>query len=206
MEGKALFVGIDADAGKESDVAEFLRGARAAVAAEPDTRDWYALRFTADQFAIFDTFPGNAGRLKHLLGQVGRSLVVKTFTLLDGLPDIRPADVLASRTPGAGGDPALCLHVPLTAHAGQEQAVAQFLIDARPLVEAEPGTLAWYALRLGANRFAIVDFFADEAGRDAHLSGKVAAALMERASVLFVDPPEIRRGEVLASKVSSPTA
>lgn len=202
MDPKALFVGIEADSGKESDVAEFLRGARDPVEEEPDTHDWYALRFDRMHFAIFDTFPGNAGRLKHLLGEVGRSLIVKTFTVLDGLPDIRPAQIIAAKLPVGGRGPALALHVSLRARQGEEQAVAALLTGAEPLVAAEPGTLAWYALRLGHGSFAIVDFFADEAGRDAHLSGRVAAALMANADALFIEPPEIRRGDVLASKAA----
>lgn len=208
MDPKALFVGIEADSGKEPDVAEFLRGALGPVQEEPDTRDWYALRFDPKQFAIFDTFPGNAGRLKHLLGEVGRALIVKTFTVLDGLPDIRPAQVLAAKLPVGGRHPALALHVPLRARPGQEEAVAALLTGAEPLVAAEAGTLAWYALRLAHDRFAIVDFFADEAGRDAHLSGQVAAALMANADTLFDEPPKIVRGDVLASKavVRAPSA
>lgn len=204
MDPKALFVGIEADSGKESDVAAFLRRALGPVQEEPDTHDWYALRFGLRHFAIFDTFPGNAERLEHLLGEVGRALIVKTFTMLDGLPDIRPAQILAAKQPVGGRDPTLALHVPLQARPGQEAAVAELLTGAEPLVAAEPGTLAWYALRLADDRFAIVDFFADEAGRDAHLSGQVAAALMASADALFAEPPEIRRGEVLASKVAVP--
>lgn len=204
MDPKALFVGIEADPGKEAEVATFLRGALGPIQEEPDTRDWYALRFGPQHFAIFDTFPGNAARLKHLFGEVGRALVVRTFTLLDGMPDIRPAEVLAARLPADGADPALALHVPLKARPGQEAAVAAFLTGAEPLVMAEAGTLAWYALRLGHGSFAIVDFFADEAARDAHLSGKVAAALLANADTLFAEPLEIRRGEVLASKTAAP--
>nr|WP_047166855.1 hypothetical protein [Sphingomonas sp. Y57] len=202
MDPKALFVDIEADAGKESDVAEFLRGALGPVQDEPDTRDWYALRFDPRHFAIFDTFPGNVGRLKHLLGEVGRALIVKTFTVLDGLPDIQPAQVLAAKLPVGERHPALTLHVPLRARPGQEEAVASLLTGAEQLVAAEPETLAWYALRLAHDRFAIVDFFADETGRDAHLSGRVAAALMANATSLFTEPLEIRRGDVLASKAA----
>jgi quinol monooxygenase YgiN len=200
METKALYVGIEADAGKEGEVETFLRGALAPVEHEPDTHDWYAIRFGPAEFAIFDTFPGKAGRIKHLLGKVGRALALKTFTDLDGLPDIEPADLLAEKALPRGSRPAYCLYVPLEARDGQEQALASFLAGAKPLVDAEPGTLSWYAVKLGASSFAIIDFFADEAGRDAHLAGQVASALMAQASVLLANPPEIRRGMVLASK------
>ena len=203
MDNKALFVGIQADPEKIADVSRFLRGALEPVEEEPDTRDWYAIRFGTAQFAIFDTFPGNAGRLKHLLGHVGRSLILKTFTILDGLPDIRPADVLAAKPLTSAGKVAFSLHVPLRARPGQENAVGAFLTAAKAFVEAEPGTLSWYALRLSHDSFAIVDFFPDEMSRNAHLSGKVASALMAQADDLFAVPPEIRRGDVLASKAAS---
>ena len=102
---KALFVGIEAGPTHQEDAAEFLRGALEPVEHEQDTRHWYALRFGPADFAIFDTFPGNAGRLKHLFGTVGRALVVKTFTILNGLPEIEPADILALKVPAADALP-----------------------------------------------------------------------------------------------------
>ena len=200
---KALFVGIEAEPPHQEDVAEFLRGALEPVEHEPDTRHWYALRFGPADFAIFDTFPGNAGRLKHLLGQVGRALVVKTFTILNGLPEIEPADILALKLPAADVQPRLALHVPLEARDGAEEEVAQFLQGARSAVEREPGTLSWYALRLGKTRFAILDTFADEAGREAHLSGEVGTALSGSAAPLFAEPPQIHRAQILAFKIAS---
>ncbi len=94
------------------------------------------------------------------------------------------------------------LYVPLVAKPGKESEVAAFLKSALPLVEAEPGTLTWYAIEEGPGRFAIFDTFDDEAGRDAHLAGKVAAALMQKAEAgdLFAEPPQIHKLGVLASK------
>lgn len=199
MDRKALFVGIQAEPGKEAEVDHFLRGALGPVEEEPDTRDWYALRFAPAQFAIFDTFADNAGRLRHLLGQVGRSLIAKTMTLLNDVPEIQPSNILAAKAP-TGGRPAFCLHVPLKARDEREEEVAEFLVGAQPMVEAELGTVAWYALWIGGDSFAIIDFFADEAARDAHLAGQVAEALTAHAEELFALAPIIRRGEVLASK------
>lgn len=200
---KALFVGIEAEPAHQEDAAEFLRGALEPVEHEPDTRHWYALRFGPADFAIFDTFPGNAGRLKHLAGKVGRALVVKTFTILSGLPEIEPADILAFKLPAADVTPRLALHVLLQARDGAEEKVAGFLQGGRSAVEREPGTLAWYALRLGKSRFAIVDTFADEAGREAHLSGEVGKALSGSAAPLFAEPPQIHRAQILAFKLAS---
>jgi quinol monooxygenase YgiN len=83
---------------------------------------------------------------------------------------------------------------------GKEDEVAAFLEGALPPVQDEPDTVTWYAIRIGPSEFGIFDTFEDEAGRQAHLSGKVAEALMARASELFVDPPDIRSDDLLASK------
>lgn len=93
------------------------------------------------------------------------------------------------------------LYVPLEAKPGKEEDVAAFLKSALPLVNEEPGTIAWFAVRLGKSSFAIFDTFADEGGRNAHLSGNVAAALMARANELFTGPPQINKADVLASKL-----
>ena len=66
------------------------------------------------------------------------------------------------------------LYVPLEAKPGKEKEVVDFLQSAVPLVNAEPGTISWYAIQEGPSSFAIFDTFDDEAGRDAHLNGKVA--------------------------------
>jgi len=93
------------------------------------------------------------------------------------------------------------LWVPLEAKPGKEQEVADFLEGGRALVDEEPGTTAWFAVRLGPSSFAIFDVFEDESGREAHLSGKVAEALMAQAEDLFAAPPEITKVDVIASKL-----
>jgi quinol monooxygenase YgiN len=83
---------------------------------------------------------------------------------------------------------------------GKEQAVADFLASARPLAEAEPGTIRWYAFKTGHDTFGIFDTFADEAGRDAHLGGEIAKALMANADTLLAIPPKIEKVDILAFK------
>ena len=73
------------------------------------------------------------------------------------------------------------LYVPLEAKPGKEKEVVDFLRSAVPLVNAEDGTISWFAIQEGPSKFAIFDTFNDDAGRNAHLNGKVAAALMEKA-------------------------
>jgi quinol monooxygenase YgiN len=90
------------------------------------------------------------------------------------------------------------LFVGLEAKPGNEEEVAAFLRGALPLVQQEPQTAAWFALRSAPSRFAIFDVFPDEAGRDAHLAGQVAAALMEQAPDLLAAAPTIEKLDVLA--------
>ncbi len=91
--------------------------------------------------------------------------------------------------------------VRLKAKSGQEETVAGFLRDAIPLVQQQPQTIAWFAVRIDASSFAIVDVFPDEAGRLAHLDGAVAAALEEKGLELLAEPPLIETIDVIAAKL-----
>lgn len=93
------------------------------------------------------------------------------------------------------------LLVTLKARPGKEQEVADFLASALPLAEAEPSTTAWFAIRMSEDTFGIFDAFAEDRGRQAHLNGPIAAALMDKADELLAVPPEIRPVDVLASKL-----
>ena len=95
------------------------------------------------------------------------------------------------------------LWVPLEAKPGKEEDVVRFLEGGQALVEEEPGTTAWFAVRLSESKFAIFDVFVDESGRQAHLSGRVAEALGAQADDLFAQPPDIQQADVIASKLSS---
>ena len=93
------------------------------------------------------------------------------------------------------------LYVRLEAKAGREADVEAFLKSAVPLVQAEPATTAWFAIRMGPSTFGIFDVFPDDAGRDAHLNGRVAAALMANAAELLASAPSIDKIDVLAEKL-----
>jgi quinol monooxygenase YgiN len=97
--------------------------------------------------------------------------------------------------------PRVALFVRLEAKPGKEQQVAEFLRGGLPLVEQEPATVAWFGVQIGPSTFAIFDAFPDESGREAHLNGAVAAALMSQAGELLAQPPTIEKLDVLASKL-----
>jgi quinol monooxygenase YgiN len=93
------------------------------------------------------------------------------------------------------------LYVRLESKPGKEAEVEAFLRGGLAVVEQEPATVAWFALRLGPSTFGIFDAFPDEDGRQAHLTGRVAAALMAKAPELLAQPPAIEKVDVLAAKL-----
>jgi quinol monooxygenase YgiN len=93
------------------------------------------------------------------------------------------------------------LLVRMHAKHGQESAVEAFLRSALLMVKDEPNTTAWFAVRFGRGEYGIVDVFPDDASRDAHLAGPVAAALKQRAGELFESAPRIQKLEVIADKL-----
>jgi quinol monooxygenase YgiN len=95
----------------------------------------------------------------------------------------------------------LALFARLEAKPGKEEEVAKFLETGLALANQETTTPLWFALRLGSRTFGIFDAFRDEAGRQAHLSGPIAKALMAKAEELFAVPPSIERIEVLGAKL-----
>ena len=93
------------------------------------------------------------------------------------------------------------LFVRVEAKPGKEPAVEEFLRSGSAIVEADPETTTWFAVRFGPSTFAIFDAFADESGRQAHLAGRLASALMQRSDELFAQPPTIEPVDVLAAKL-----
>ena len=95
----------------------------------------------------------------------------------------------------------VALWVKLEAKPGKEHDVQAFLNSGLALVEQEPATTVWFAIKMGPRTFGIFDAFPDDAGRQAHLNGQVAAALMAKAGELLASPPSIEKIDVLAAKL-----
>lgn len=94
----------------------------------------------------------------------------------------------------------LALLVRLEAKPGKEKEVLEFIKGALPLAQQEPDTVRWYALQLGPSTFGIFDTFEAESGREAHLGGPIAQALMAKADELLAVPPTIEQVTLLAVK------
>jgi quinol monooxygenase YgiN len=97
----------------------------------------------------------------------------------------------------------LSLFARLEARPGKEGELAAFLMQGLEMANAEAATPVWFALRLGPTTFAIFDAFRDEAGRQGHLDGPIAQALMAKAGELLASPPVIERLDVLGAKVAA---
>ena len=98
------------------------------------------------------------------------------------------------------------LLIRLEAKPGREADVVQFLEGVMPVIEAEPGTAAFFALRLGSSTFGIFNAFPDEAARQRHIAGDAAVGLSRLAADALAEPPRIEAVTVLASKGAPMTA
>jgi quinol monooxygenase YgiN len=92
------------------------------------------------------------------------------------------------------------LYVALKAKPGKEKDVEAFLKQGAEMAKKEAFTVNWYGMNEGEGRYSVFDTFNDEAGRNAHLSGEIAKALMAKASELFAEAPKIHKIEILADK------
>jgi hypothetical protein len=91
---KAVLLTLVPHRGREQELADYLRSARSIVETEPDTTAWFALRFETGEYGIFDAFPTDRGRRRHLLGKVPRDLA-RRVRLLGGMPKLSLLDVRA---------------------------------------------------------------------------------------------------------------
>lgn len=202
----ALLVRLEATAGKDAEVEELLRSSLPMVESEPATTAWFAVRFGRNEYGIFDVFPDDAGRQDHLSGPVAEALMGKADELFSTPPDVRPIGVLASKLPvPAPTTPASVvtkgLLLTIKAKPGKEEDVGRFLRDAQPMVMDEPGTTAWFALDMGDGHFGVFDVFPDNAGRFAHLTGRVPRELAKNALSLLGGFPDMDMVNVLAAKL-----
>jgi quinol monooxygenase YgiN len=93
------------------------------------------------------------------------------------------------------------LLVRLEAKSDKVADVERFLEGGLAIVNEEPDTIAWFAIRMGPRTYGIFDVFPSDEGRQAHLQGRVAEALMAQAPDLFSEPPDIAQIDILAAKL-----
>jgi quinol monooxygenase YgiN len=205
MVSHGLIVRLQARHGRETQLEEFLVNAVDAVRGEPATLAWFGLRFGRGEYGIFDAFPNEAGRDAHLNGAVAAGLMGEGKQLLEGEPRIQKVGILASKLPATPVAQTITRGLLLTfkAHKGHEEKVKQFLRDAQPLVQAEPGTVAWFALELEGGEYGIFDVFPDNGARFSHLTGQVPRELTKHALSLLGGLPDMDMVQVLAAQFAT---
>lgn len=191
---EAASIQINAKEGQENQLAEFLAsGANLVADTEPQTLQWIAQRESNGRFRIVDFFANEEGREAHFAGEVAAALKEQSENLVESgwehgvVANIGNSKVLSSVVRSGHGKkhPKLASYIQIRAQARQAEKVAEFLTGGAAIVEeTEPDTVLWYALQIDEDTFAIYDVFADEAARDAHFGGAVAAALKDAASEL----------------------
>jgi hypothetical protein len=92
---KGILLTFQARKGHHREVEQFLRSARPLVMEEKDTTAWFAICIEGGEYGIFDVFPGNTGRLKHLIGHVPRRLVTRSLSLMGSVPDMDMVGIVA---------------------------------------------------------------------------------------------------------------
>jgi quinol monooxygenase YgiN len=204
MVSRGLLVRLEAKSGKDAAVEEFLRSALPLVQQEPATTAWFALRFGRSEYGIFDVFADDGGRDAHLAGPVAQALMNRADELFAKQPRIQKLAVLADKLPAAGHADTVTKALLLTfkAKQGHEQQVEQFLRDAQPMVQQEPKTTAWFAIRLNDGDYGIFDVFPDNGGRFTHLTGHVLRELAKHALSLLGGVPDMEMLNVLAEKIA----
>jgi quinol monooxygenase YgiN len=201
MVTQALLVRLHAQPGREEELARFLESAQSLVRDEPETSAWFALHLGHAKYGIFDAFPNEEGRDAHLAGAVAAKLMNEGKALLSREPQIDKVRVLASKMPPDGfeGNVTRGLLLTFKAKQGHEANMEQFLRDAKPMVDAESDTVAWFAMQLDEAHYGIFDVFPDNGARFAHLKGKVPRELTKHALSLLGGLPDMDMLDVLAS-------
>lgn len=199
---QALLIRFETKVGAEKTVEDLLKNSQSDIVQEKETKQWFAFKMDGNHFAVFHSFDNDAERKAHL----DSSSAMKLSAAKDAFakaPTMEQAEILAAKTSKAGGKALVkkALIVVLEAKSGKEAEVESFLKSALPLVNKEAKTLHWYAIKLSANTYGIVDTFADDAGRDAHLKGKIADSLNSKAPDLLQKAPLIEKVDVIASKI-----
>lgn len=192
MIAKGLLVRFDARDDQTGAVEDFLYSTLPLVRREPATQAWFALRFGATEYGIVGDFADDTGRDAHLAGAAASALLAQAETWFVRPPTLQRFDVLADKWPFAA--PAVpdtkALLLTFKAKAGHETDVVQFLHDAQPLVQAEPGTTAWFALPLDDGHYGIFDVFPDNSARLHHLTWHVPRELAKHALSLLGSLPD----------------
>jgi quinol monooxygenase YgiN len=182
----------------------FLEDLSAEVTWERTTHAWFGIRYMRGEFGVFTVFENEAGRAAHLEGKSAQKIFSEVQRLVTAPPKVINMEVLAYKMPQVlpeNANKGLVLR--FKAKAGHEAEVAQLLRDAKPWVDAESGTLAWFSVQYDEHSFGVFDVFPDNASRFAHLTGKLPRELAKNAFTLLGGMPEMHLVDVMTGNARS---
>ena len=193
-----LLARIEAAPGKEQELENLLVQAQATVEGEPGTTAWFALRFGHGEYGIFEAFPDEAGRQAHLDGGVTAALRDHA-DIIDGEPHVERVDILADKLSAESVTKGLLLRLPIKeSHTLDAES---FLREGKAVVEREPATTAWFALRFEDGGYGVFDVFLNKQGRRAHLTGDIPKQLALHGLPWLQGLPDMSFSDVLATKL-----
>jgi quinol monooxygenase YgiN len=202
MVTKGLLVRLEVRSGMDAEVEKFLQSAVPLVQREIGTTAWFAIRFGTGEYGIFDVFPDDHARSDHLSGEIAKALMARANDLFGAPVKIEKINVLAHKLPiGVPFQNTKGLLLTFKAKEAHVVDVEKFLLDAQRLVEAEPGTTAWFAIRRENGDYGIFDVFPDNPARLSHLSGQLPRELAKHALTLLGSTPDIKLLDIQAEKV-----
>lgn len=97
MHSVALLAILEAKAGKQEELAAFLKSALPLAVQEAATVSWFSFRIDSSRFGIFDTFADESGRTAHLNGEIAKALFARAEELLASPPQIERPEILAAK-------------------------------------------------------------------------------------------------------------
>ncbi|HEX7638765.1 MAG TPA: hypothetical protein VF457_10240 [Burkholderiaceae bacterium] len=197
MISKALLFRFESQTDEDT-MDTFLEDLSAEVSWEKTTQAWFGIRYMRGEFGVFVCFHDEAGRAAHEAGPTAAKLLAAEHKLMTAPPKVSRLEILASKMPSVLEGVTKGLVLRFKAKAGTEAQVAQLLRDAKPAVDAESGTLAWFAIQYDESHFGMFSVFADNGGRFTHLVGALPRDLAKNALALLGGMPEPHLVDIMA--------
>ena len=175
----------------------FLENLATEVSWEKATRAWFGIRYMRGEFGVFSCFDDEPAREAHLSGSAAAALFGAEHRLMTSAPRTTQVEILGSKMPAVLEGVTKGLVLRFKSKPGKEAEVAQMMRDCQPLVDKEPGTLAWFANQYDESHFGTFAVFADNGARFSHLTGQIPRALGMTGLSLLGGAPEVSMVDVM---------
>jgi quinol monooxygenase YgiN len=206
MISKALLIRWESQTDEDT-MDTFLEDLSAEVTWERTTHAWFGIRYMRGEFGVFTVFHDEAGRAAHLEGKSAQKIFSEVHRLVMTPPKVTPMDVLAYKAPAVipeNSNKGLVLR--FKAKAGHEADVGQLLREAKAWIDAEPGTIAWFAVQYDEHFYGLFSLFQDNPHRFAHITGKLPRELAKSAFTLLGGMPEMHLVDVMTGNARTDEA